>query len=365
MRRREAGPAGDAIRRMLEWYESRERNVPGRGETDPYRIWVAEVMAQQTRVATVATRYLEFIERFPDVEALAAADVDQVLKAWEGLGYYGRARNLHRAAHEVSVRYGGRLPPDPDRLRSLPGIGRYTAGALASIAFGLPEPAVDGNVRRVLSRAYDLERPTARELDRRARELIRLAGGDAASVNQALMDLGASICLPRRPRCPQCPLEGTCLARRRNTIESRPARRSRTAVPHYDVGAAIVWWDGMLLVARRRDDRMLGGLWEFPGGKVEAGETAAAAACREVREETGLEIELCGLAARIGHAYSHFRITLHLFHARAVRRAHALAPDGCRWVRPDDLPSLAFPAANHAIVGRLAAGLEIAPPGCS
>ncbi len=339
--------------------------MPGRDESDPYRVWVAEVMAQQTRIRAMAPRYTSFVKQFPGVEALASAHLDDVLKAWEGLGYYGRARNLHRAAREVVRCYGGRLPANTAGLRSLPGIGSYTAGAVASIAFGLPEPAVDGNVRRVLSRAFDLERPTPGELDRRARELIRMAHGDAATVNQALMDLGASVCGPRVPRCAECPLADACLSRARGTTHVRPPRRPRRVLPHHDIGAAIVWSGRRMLVARRPEEGMLGGLWEFPGGKVEAGETAREAAQREVREETGIEIEVCATAGHVRHAYSHFRITLHLFHARRVGGGPVRRGRGAlRWVAPGDLQALAFPAANHDIVRRLATGEEHAPAGC-
>ena len=233
--RKVSGAAG----RLLDWYRPRRRSVPGRNESDPYRIWVAEVMAQQTRISTVIPYYEAFVDRFPDVETLAASSLDEVLKAWEGLGYYGRARNLHRAAREVQARYGGRLPEEVGTLRSLPGIGAYTAGAIASIAFGRPEPAVDGNVRRVLARLFDLEQPSPRRLDELSRELIGKAGGRAGSLNQALMDLGSSVCTPRSPDCDVCPVEVDCLAFRRGTVALRPSRHKRAPLPHRDIAAAI------------------------------------------------------------------------------------------------------------------------------
>ncbi len=351
---------------LLAWFRRREREVPGRGESDPYRVWVAEVMAQQTRIGTVRPYYAAFLERFPDIDSLAAAPVDDVLKAWEGLGYYGRARNLHSAAREVVARYGGRLPPEPAVLRSLPGIGPYTAGALSSIAFGLPEPAVDGNVRRVLSRICDIERPTAAALDGAARELIAKARGDASSVNQALMDLGESVCVPRVPRCDECPVSGSCLALARGTVELRPPRTRVACLPHRDIAAAVVWRGGRVLVSRRPEKGLLGGLWEFPGGKVEEGETPADAARREVLEEVGLHIEICSETAPIQHAYSHFRMTLHVFHARCT--GGDVTPDehgSPRWVRPEQLPEFAFPAANRDLVRCLADGAVGPPPGCA
>ena len=350
---------------LLGWYAARERDVPGRGTEDPYRIWVAEVMAQQTRIETVVPYYRAFLERFPDLASLAAAERDDVLKAWEGLGYYGRARNLHRAAREVVASYGGELPADVAALRSLPGVGPYTAGALASIAFGLPEPAVDGNVRRVLCRLFDLEHSTPGLLDRLARDLIAEAGGDASQVNQALMDLGASVCSPRTPNCGSCPLAVDCLALSRGTVPLRPARRARGPLPHRDIAAAIVWDGPRVLIARRPEEGLLGGLWEFPGGKVENGETPAEAAQREVLEEIGAEISICGPADVVHHAYSHFRITLHLFHARLASARRVKPAADRRWVEPGELTDYAFPVANLDIVRRLAAGREKAPAGCA
>lgn len=349
---------------LLEWFRTRDRAVPGRNESDPYRIWIAEVMAQQTRISTVIPYYESFLELFPDVATLASASLDDVLKAWEGLGYYGRARNLHRAAGEVRARYGGRLPEDAAGLRTLPGIGAYTAGAIASIAFGGPEPAVDGNVRRVLSRLYDLAKPTAGRLEAIGRDLIAEAGGEAGLLNQALMDLGSSVCTPRAPACEACPVASECLALENGTVDLRPARRQRPPLPHRDVAAALVWRNRELLIARRPEDGLLGGLWEFPGGKVESDETPAEAARREVREELGVEVEILGSLEEIRHAYSHFRITLHLFHARWLE-GDPVTPGSVvgspRWVLPDELPRYAFPAANQAVIRQLVLGEERAP----
>ncbi len=359
-----------AAARLLAWFRSRDRDVPGRNETDPYRIWVAEVMAQQTRISTMAPYYEAFLERFPDVETLANADLDDVLKAWEGLGYYGRARNLHRAAGVVCRGHGGRLPADVAALRELPGVGPYTAGAVASIAFGLPEPAVDGNVRRVLSRLHDLEDPTPSVLHALARELIEDAGGAAGQVNQALMDLGGSVCSARSPDCAACPVSSECLALARGTVGKRPAVKRRGSLPHHDIGAAIVWRGPRVLISRRPEEGLLGGLWEFPGGKTEPGESPGEAAVREVREEVGVEAEILGTADVVDHAYSHFRITLHLFHAGWRAGGPPLPPDEAkevlvspRWVLPAELVRYAFPAANQRIIGRLARGESSLPRG--
>lgn len=363
--------AGRIAADLLEWYGDRERDIPWRGESDPYRIWVCEVMAQQTRMQTVRERLPEFFGTYPTLESLAASDLDELLRAWEGLGYYARARNLRRAARElVAESADGRasLPSTASALRELPGIGPYTAGAVASIAFGRPEPAVDGNARRVLSRLFDIERPTGAALDRAARALIAAADAPAASdgsassdrsrageINQAIMDLGGAVCLPRTPRCDACPLAEHCVALARDTVADRPPRRTKKSLPHHDIAVALIWRnDGRLFIQRRPPEGLLGGLWEFPGGKVEPGEDAAQAAVRETREETGLEVRVTGSAGRVEHAYSHFRITLHAFHAELVSgqlRAGGAEPRA--WVAPETLSEYAFPSANRRIIDGL------------
>ncbi len=349
---------------LLAWYQGREREVPWRGESDPYRIWVGEVMAQQTRMETVLERYPTFIARFPDMRALAAAERDEVLKAWEGLGYYARARNLHRAARRVVERHGGSLPSERDALRALPGIGRYTAGAVASLAFGRAEPAVDGNARRVLSRLDDIAEPTAGVLEESARRLVEARPEAAAPLNQALMDLGGEVCTPiagrsraaSGPACDLCPLAPDCLARARGTIAERPPPRRRGSVPHHPVAVGLVWRDGRVLVQRRPEEGLLGGLWEFPGGKVEPGESPSQAVRREILEETGLRVRVeRPVTEPIAHAYSHFRITLHAYHARHLEgEPRPRAATDWRWAERERLVELAFPAANRRLLEAIA-----------
>jgi A/G-specific adenine glycosylase len=314
-------------------------------------------MLVQTQVDTVIPYYRRFLERFPDVRSLAAAEMDEVLKLWEGLGYYARARNLHEAARVVTERHGGRLPGDEKGLRALPGIGPYISGAILSIAFDQPVLALDGNVRRVLSRVHDLSDPGQARLRELGGPLVRDRPGD---VNQALMDLGASICTPRSPRCGECPVAGECLARARGTVAERPGRRPARRRPHHDIAVGVVWRDGEILIAKRRPDGLLGGLWEFPGGKRKPGESLEAAVVREVGEELGIEVEPRAKFATVAHAYSHFAITLHAFDCRY--RSGTPRPLGCQefaWVRPDELGRYAFPAANRRVLEQLAA--RIAP----
>jgi A/G-specific adenine glycosylase len=309
---------------------------------------------------TVRPYYRRFLGHFPDVLALAEAPLDDVLKSWEGLGYYARARNLHAAAREVVTSYGGELPRDAEGLRRLPGIGPYTAGAIASMAFGRPEPAVDGNARRVLSRLFDLDAPTRAALDGAARELLTSCGR-AGELNQAIMDVGGAICTPKRPRCGDCPLEGDCVARARGTVAERPPPRSRKPLPHQDVAVGVVWKDGRLLIARRPEDALLGGLWEFPGGKIEPNETARAAVERELREELDVEVRARELVGRVEHAYSHFRVTLHAYHADWVSgEPRPRAATAWLWVDPGRLAEFAFPRGSQRIIAQVSAAPELA-----
>jgi A/G-specific adenine glycosylase len=343
--------AAELRQRLLLWYDANRRDLPWRHTKDPYRTWIAEVMLIQTQVDTVIPYYQRFVERFPDTAALATAGLDDVLKTWEGLGYYARARNLHAAAAIIVEQHGGRLPRDSKSLRALPGIGAYVAAAICSIAFDKQVLAIDGNVRRVMSRLLDLPDPKESDLTAAGLPLVRERPGD---VNQALMDLGAGSCIPRSPRCSECPLENLCRARAEGTVEERPGRRPRRKRPHYDVAVGVVWRDDHILIAKRPAKGLLGGLWEFPGGKPETGESLEEAVVREIGEELAVEVEPGEKIAAVNHAYSHFEITLHAYHCRY--RTGTPRPIGCQefaWVKPEQLDRYAFPAANRRVLERL------------
>ncbi|MDQ7028995.1 MAG: A/G-specific adenine glycosylase [Ardenticatenia bacterium] len=342
--------------RLLTWYRGVARDLPWRRTRDPYAIWVSEVMLQQTQVARVVPFYERWMARFPTVMHLAKASLDDVLKLWEGLGYYARARKLHEAARLVVEEHGGQLPASAEALMALPGIGPYTAGAIASIAFGQRAVALDGNGRRVLARLLALDEPinTSRgeHLLREAADRLLPDAEEAGAWNQALMELGATICRPRAPRCERCPWHDECGARRQGRQHELPRRVPRRPRPHYQVAAGLIWnGQGELLIAKRPPGKMLGGLWEFPGGKCRPDETLEACLRRELHEELGIEVAVGTLAARVEHGYSHFSITLHAFHCRHIGGTpQALHVAEWRWVHPEALHRFAWSAADLKVI---------------
>lgn len=348
-------------RRLLAWFRKEQRDMPWRRTRDPYAIWISEIMLQQTRVTAVTPYYLRFLKRFPTVETLARARRDSVLKLWEGLGYYTRARHLHEAAKRIVKEYAGQLPRSTEALQTLPGIGRYTAGAIASIAFGLEEPVLDGNVTRVLCRVFRIsaspkDEATQQTLWRLARRLI--SPGQAGDFNQAMMELGAMLCRPRQPKCEDCPIQPLCRAYRHGEQAELPRKENKKPLPHHTIVAGVIRKGARIVIDRRKDEGLLGGLWEFPGGKVEPGETLRDALVREVREEIGISVEVGRELAVVRHAYSHFRITLHAFECRFKSGTlRAIGCDEVKWVQPEQLARLAFPKANHKILELLRKGI--------
>ncbi len=343
---------------LLDWYGRNARRLPWREHPNPYNVWISEVMLQQTRVETVLPYYRRWMESFPSIGDLADASLDEVLSAWEGLGYYSRARNLQRAARLVISEYNGELPAEPVELRKLPGIGRYIAGAIASIAFGKDEPALDGNIRRVLARYFDVSVP-ARSPDgeRTLWELAaeHLPDGRAGDYNQALMDLGATICTPRAPDCPSCPLHESCKAYALGVQEQRPVRESKTRTPHYTVTAAVIRRGRQILIAQRPLTGLLGGMWEFPGGKLQPGEDLVSCLQREICEELGVEIDVGGALGVYRHAYTHFRVTLHAFACtlRNGSEPQALGVHDLRWIDPSELPGFPMGKIDRQIADQL------------
>lgn len=347
--------------RLLDLFDRQRRDLPWRDEPDPYRVWVSEVMLQQTRVESAIPYYERWIERFPTVESLADADRDEVLREWAGLGYYARARNLHRAARIVRDRFDGELPRTSPELRELPGVGAYTAGAIASIAFGEPAAAVDANARRVLARLFDVEDPTVSRIRRLAERLV--PEGRPGDFNQAVMELGATICTSRSPACGACPVAGLCVARARGTVGERPGREASPPPPAYDVGTAVLLSDpGRVLLARRPENGMLGGMWEFPGTVVDDGDAPDEAVARLASRllgtaETALPPPL--RIERVDHGYTHRRHTYHAF-LFALDREPEIRLEGIEpgwteavWVPSTGVEERALPTAQSEIARRL------------
>lgn len=351
---------------LLDHYDRTRRALPWRSDRTPYRVMVSEFMLQQTRVETVIPYYERWLRRFPGWEAMADAGEDEVLRAWTGLGYYRRARNLHRAARVVRERYGGELPEDPEALRRLPGVGEYTSGAVASIAFGRAVPAVDGNVKRVLCRLFDLEAPTAARLREEAAALVD--PDRPGDFNEAMMELGATVCTPRAPGCGDCPVRGWCRARVAGTVTERPARRPRRKVPRVEyVAVVVVGGDGILL-RKRPDSGLLAGMWEFPSAELAGDEKPrhdgiATAAARQL-EDLGVPARPTTPLHPVRHAFTHLHATYHpvicLRHPTPPRHAPggsgpSRAPHASNhaWVPLADLDHFALPVAQQKIAAQL------------
>jgi len=341
--------------RLLAWYAAHRRVLPWREDPRPYHVWISEMMLQQTQVKTVLPYFDRFIRAFPTVEAFAAADLQTVLKLWEGLGYYARVRNMHKAAQVVVSDWNGELPADYIALQTLPGVGPYTAAAITSIAFNQPHPVVDGNVLRVFARFWGVDddiRGTKVQtsfVDRLTPVIEPVQ--DRSAFNQAVMELGALVCKPRNPVCEGCPLQRWCEAHAKGLTATLPVRPTRKPVPHMDVAACVIRRGPRILIARRRPDQMLGGLWEFPGGKQEPGETLEQTAVREIDEEIGIHIRVRRQLGAIRHAFSHFKMTLHVFECTPVKgRARAVTVDAVKWVSIPELRTYPFPAADQKII---------------
>jgi A/G-specific adenine glycosylase len=321
-------------------------------------------MLQQTQVDTVIPYFLRWMDRFPNVQTLAEGEEQEVLTCWEGLGYYSRARNLHRSARLLVEHHAGQLPWSVQELEQLPGIGRYTAAAIASIAFDQDVAAVDGNIRRVLSRVFNVAIPARSPEGERALWSLaeeHLPRGQAGTYNQALMDLGATICTPTAPDCMHCPIRNDCAAKRLDLQEERPVKLPRKKTPHHTVTAAVIRRDGRVLLAQRPKSGLLGGLWEFPGGtQEESDQNLQACLMREIREELGVAVHVGEPFGRYQHAYTHFKITLHAFlcELAGAEEPKNLASDALAWVRVSELGEYPMGKVDRQIARKLVKEFE-------
>lgn len=345
-------------KKLLDWYDQQARDLPWRRTKDLYAIWVSEIMLQQTQVDTVKPYYLRFLKAFPTVKALANSSEDKLLKLWEGLGYYRRARNLHKAAKQVVEQFDGCLPQSSEEWIQLAGIGRYSASAIASIALGEAVAVLDGNVKRVLARLNTFDQP----INEKSSESVLWNMADQfldpnrpGDYNQAMMECGALVCRDKLPDCCHCPVQSFCQAYKRKEVEHYPRKIAKSRIPHITVVAALIAdKQGQLLIGKRPSEAMLGGLWEFPGGKVEAKESLEAALAREVAEELDITVVVREKFIVIKHAYSHFKITMHVFWCDLKKGTpKPVYHQKLKWLSKKALHTVAFPGANKKIITEL------------
>jgi A/G-specific adenine glycosylase len=347
--------ASAMVTRLLQWFDGQARPLPWRRTYDPYHVWLSEIMLQQTQMERGVAYFQRWLSRFPTVESVATAELDEILKAWEGLGYYARARNLHRAAQRITEDFGGVVPSSYRVLLSLPGIGPYTAAAIASIAGNEDVAVVDANVMRVYARLFDINTPVRQGATRRHIEGLAtqlLPPGQARRYNQALMDFGGLICLPRRPRCSDCPLSGYCHAKEAGTVAKRPVVAPKKTVEEVCLVAALLLQRGRILIRQRPAEEVWGGLWEFPGGEEGQGDSGENL-LRLVREQTSLVAVLKKELTTVVHHYTHHRVQLKAFLCEVDDRAKMMPRENgqaYRWVTPGELRSHAFPAGPRKIL---------------
>jgi len=344
------------VNHLLTWFDAAAADLPWRDpHPDPYAVWLSEVMLQQTQVETVIPYFRRFLDAYPTVRALADAPLDDILKQWEGLGYYSRARNLYRAAQVVAYEQDGRFPDTAESLLKLPGVGRYTAGAIASIAFNRQAALVDGNVYRVFARLMDY----SGDITTPAAQAQMWAWADdwippdrPGDYNQALMELGRTVCTPKSPDCSHCPIRAFCRAADAGTQSERPVKKKAGQKPHYQVAAGVIRGDdNRLLIAQRPLEGLLGGLWEFPGGKQEAGETLPECVQRELMEELGIEVEVEAELCVVKHAFTHFSITLHALACRHIGgQPQAIQARAWAWVTEEELDAYSFGKADREVI---------------
>ncbi len=339
----------DTRGRLLRWYERHRRALPWRRTRDPYRIWVAEVMLQQTQVATVLPYYRRFLRRLPDLQSLARASEEEVLALWSGLGYYRRARLLRQAAQALVEAHGGRLPRDPELLAALPGVGRYTAGAIASMAFGVPVPAVDGNVRRVLARLCGQRRPREASLWALAARLV--AGPRPGELNQALMELGATVCTPRSPSCNACPVRGACRARARGAPERYPRKLRRPRPQSLRVAVAWIERDGRVLLERTGTGSPLRGMWDLPAVALTDTDPAQQTLAAVLARRCGLRVRPLALLTHVAHTVTARRMRLEVYLC-ALEAPRPSSAGSLRWVRAEALDDHAVSGATRKILRR-------------
>ena len=342
---------------LVTWFKKHQREMPWRGIEDPYRIWVSEVMLQQTQVKKVVAYYERFIERFPNVQQLADAPLQDVLKVWEGLGYYARARNLHKAAMMVVNELDGEIPSDYAAFRKLPGVGDYSAAAVHSIAFNAPYAAVDGNIKRVLARLFLMDAPindssSAKQFQQKADDLLDVE--QPGLFNQAMMELGATVCRPQSPTCLVCPVSRFCEAFQTARQTEFPHRRKSEPIPEHRIAAGVIYKATEVLIVQRPLDGLLGGLWEFPNGRITEDETAEHACIRHIGQAVNLSVTNIKYLTRVRHTFTHFKIVVDVFQCDYQSGEVTLnGPIDAKWVNLTALQDYPLPRATHKFLDKL------------
>ena len=345
---------------LLAWYEECKRDLPWRKDKDPYKIWVSEVMLQQTRVEVVRAYFERWMERFPTLQSLAEAQEEEVIQYWQGLGYYSRARNLLRGVREVSASYGGQVPDTKAEVAGLAGVGDYTAGAILSIAYNQKEPAIDGNVLRVFSRLYCIDGDISTPLvKRQIRELVQraIAVNQPGDFNQALMDLGATICIPKVPRCPICPLQKYCIAKDKGLQQQLPVKKKKMPPLPVRLVAGVLQEGDFFLLRRRPVKGLLAGMWEFPAIEIQAEQDEMAVFQKDFSHETGQEIEQGILLFQFIHTFSHRKWDISFYHCTGSpgpipNESHIY------WVNKRDWGKLSFAGPHRKMAEFLVKGKE-------
>ena len=343
---------------LLNWFNDNRRAMPWRKNPSLYRVWISEIMLQQTKVEQATPFFNKWIKTFPTLKSLTNASEQQILKAWEGLGYYSRARNIYKSAQIIKKQYKGRFPRDPSAIESLPGIGAYTKAAICSISLNLDFAVLDGNVMRVLARYFCIEKNIDKSKTQRFLQNIideLLPKGRAGEFNEAIMELGALICKPNNPKCYTCPIKKNCKSRISDKALSYPLKNKKNKIPHLIVGAAVIKDPKKgFLIAQRNKNKMLGGLWEFPGGKKEKNESIKECIIRELKEELNIKINIGSKISKFNHVYSHFSIELHAYHADILEgRPKGMEGQLFKWVKLKDIKKLPYSKVDLKIIDAL------------
>lgn len=341
---------------LLAWFQKNHRDLPWRKNYDPYHIWISEIMLQQTQMERATSYFDRWVEKLPDIQSIANTSEEKILKFWEGLGYYSRARNILKTAKILVQQHDGILPADHELLLKLPGIGRYTAGAIMSLAFNQEHPIVDANVERVFARFFNIDTPVKNKENinfiwNKAKELI--PKGKARFFNQALMELGALICLPKNPKCKSCPVSKKCITHRLDIVDERPIPGKITKFIQIEMVTGILTHKGKIFIQKRNENDVWAGLWEFPGGRLKTNETSKQALQREYLEETEFKITDLKKITTVKHGYTKYRVTLHCFYCyleNGLSKPTLHAAQEYRWVTHKELNNYAFPAGHRKLI---------------